>query len=222
MIRVIQQSHDAFMAREEFILICDCRFSWNEYVTDAALLQCTKVDFFCRKCGTTLRIQVGAGMRTSQGHYSPGGGASRPTSQSSPTGAKVFWSPADSLWVAQFPYDADVVTKIKDVCERKAFWKKEHKCWLFPEKYLQGVKELLEKSFGYCDFKPRPEHRQAPTIASSNGANPWREFINLLGLDIMSSAYKSGMKKNHPDMGGDAAVAAKLNMLWDALKGELK
>ena len=86
----------------------------------------------------------------------------------------------------------------------------------------RAVNSFEEKSFGYCDFKPRPEHRQAPTIASSNGANPWREFINLLGLDIMSSAYKSGMKKNHPDMGGDAAVAAKLNMLWDALKGELK
>lgn len=132
--------------------------------------------------------------------------------------ATIWWSEEADVWAVDTPYRDDWPDQIKTRTGRTSRWDPQRKLWHVKDPYIDVVKELCKEMFGDYLFMPRT----APSPAIGVGGNVYKDFVLCFTRDELNTAYRKAQQRVHPDRGGDPAVAAKLNQLWDEVQKELK
>lgn len=101
-------------------------------------------------------------------------------------------------------------------------WDKPAKTWTFSEKYLDAVQKAAETVFR-CKaqvLSKQDAQKAPPSTAVVVRSSLPDLFFELVPYEAMRKAYVLGIAFHHPDKGGDADKAARLNAIWQKLERE--
>lgn len=111
---------------------------------------------------------------------------------------------------------------------RHRTWQPEEKLWWVDWHFAKDAEALCKDWFEDVKVILYRRDDEPPRSGAGNGAGlgkpvePWAS-LNLLPTappEQVESSYRTLMKLNHPDAGGDTLTAQKINAAYAALKGK--
>lgn len=144
--------------------------------------------------------------------------------------AKLWWSNSIHQWCVLTPFIEKTKNRefnfmLELQCD--ASFKPSVSAWTFDDEKLGVAEELLTRFFGRFDKQERVE---IPVFTPESSAleRHKNDFCALTGLVVTEltlarakRAYIHTTKLLHPDLGGDAAKMAALNVAWQEIKDSL-
>jgi hypothetical protein len=136
---------------------------------------------------------------------------------------RMIWSEPDGLYILETPFKQSFVDELKALVPgayRK--WDQPNKVWLVEAAFLDEVVTLAKAHFRECQVEKRNSQHQTTSSPLGASTSTFRDFIELVGKEAASLAWKKGLTLHHPDVGGSADKATRLNQVWEAIKKEME
>lgn len=152
---------------------------------------------------------------------------------------RIWWDTTVSAYRMTSPYKPELVTFLKQAIPASdRSFAPDTKIWTFSEKYLHGVMQVIETSFGSKPQLVSRAQAEKASSGSSTGTEPNASsmsgrgvvnpvdgaiitFFRLLPYDAALAAYRKAAMAYHPDRGGDVGKMTDLNAIWTRLEKDL-
>jgi|SRR5579863_3058589 len=155
-------------------------------------------------------------------------------SNQSPASAKIWWQAAPiNAYTIAIPYNEVWIAAFKQLIPGdKKHWDPVAKVWYFDEAFLDPVKFLLTKSFPGIILniltRQQVEAAGQPRASALSGHLALSvadaailEFFKMLPFEAARKAYLAAITLAHPDKGGNAEGASRLNSAWQKIEKEV-
>lgn len=130
--------------------------------------------------------------------------------------ARMWFDEATDTYAISTPFNRHFVDWLKFAIDKNhRSFDPVRKIWFVSRQSVGEVRKKAETLWSDFEFTDKIEVR--PMASQSE----LQEFVQLIGVDALTKAYKEAVLRNHPDRGGDSNKMARINQLWTKIKQTL-
>lgn len=145
------------------------------------------------------------------------------------TAVKIWWDVEIGAYRLSSSYNEALVKLLQEhipISDRQ--FNERSRIWTFSEKWLTPIEALFKQFLNITPnitTRTQAEAHASKKPSSSTSNSPIEamtiEFVRLVPYGDAQRAYRAAQLIHHPDRGGDAAKAARLNVAWERIKKEI-
>lgn len=149
--------------------------------------------------------------------------------------ALMYWDPSAESYRLRAPFAPALINFLKkSIPSDKRYWEPTTKEWVFDRIYFDAMKFMVDrmwpgsKVITEAEVAAAEAERPRNFTMTTEVVNAEARFLELCGLKTLPHDHREArryylisVKKHHPDMGGDAALAAELISCWGKIEKEV-